>query len=55
LNNYLEQLVKKDEMSWGELQEEKITDLSRCRHFLNYVSSGVKPEDAMDFVWTEFP
>jgi hypothetical protein len=55
LNNYLEQLVKKDEVSWGELQEEKMTDLSRCRHFLNYVSSGVKPEDAMDFVWREFP
>jgi hypothetical protein len=55
LNNYLEQLVKKGEMSWVELQEEKMIHLSRCRHFLNYISSGVKPENALDFVWKEFP
>ena len=55
LNNYLAQLVKKDEMSWEELQEDKMTDLSRCRHLINYISSGVKPDDALDFVWKEFP
>lgn len=55
LSNYVEHLVKKGEMSWGELQEEKMTRLSRGRHFLNYISSGVKPDNALEFVWKEFP
>lgn len=55
LSNYLERLTKKGEASWSDLQEEKITHLSRCRHFLNYTSSGVKPDDALERVWKEFP
>jgi hypothetical protein len=55
LNGYLEQLSKKGEQTWAELQDNKMTQLSRCRHFLNYVSSGVIPEEAIAYVWTEFP
>lgn len=55
LGNYLDKLVKNGEKGWKELQDEKLTYLSRCRHFLNYISSGVDPENALEFVWKEFP
>lgn len=55
LDNYFGQLLKKGKKPWAELQKSKMTDLSRCRHFLNYVSSGVIPEEALTYVWKEFP
>jgi len=64
IDDYLERLTRKVEddsttddytQSWGNLQMDKLANLSRQRHFLNYVSSGIPPEKALDFVWKEFP
>ncbi|CAM3827116.1 hypothetical protein [Rheinheimera salexigens] len=55
LDSYLEQLLGKGEKNWSELQDKKMTDLSRCRHFINYISSGIQPDNALEFVWKEFP
>ncbi len=55
LDIYIEKLTSKGEKNWEEVQNDKIATLSRYRHFLNYISSGVKPNDALEFVWKEFP
>jgi hypothetical protein len=55
LDEYLVQLTDKDKKNWSDLQKGKITYLSRCRHFLHYISTGIKPDNALEFVWKEFP
>jgi hypothetical protein len=55
LDDYIEQLQCHNQKDWAELQNSKMKHMSRCRHFLNYVNSGVAPEDAKRYVWKEFP
>lgn len=64
LEDHHEKLVKNIErdsatntysQSWSGFQSGKLNLVSRIRHFIEYVSLGVAPEQALDFVWKEFP
>lgn len=55
LSIYVEKLTSINAENWASQQQQKIRDLSRCQHFLNYIEAGITAPQALEWVWKEFP